>query len=98
MCQVGTVVAYWSLTQEVAELAKFESFYCNDIFLSLNSANSMKNNLGKTRMFGYLIVFYFVFYNVYYGDEQYLCKDMNSIWVVWRLHLKHIHRDRHYAT
>ena len=50
MCQVDAVVACWSLTQEVAEWAKFESFYWNDIFLSLNSLNSVKNNLGKTRL------------------------------------------------
>ena len=47
MCLTGTVVASWSLTQEVAGW-QFESFYCNDkYFFSLNSANSVKH-LGKT--------------------------------------------------
>ena len=39
ICCAGAVVACWSLTQEVAG---FESFCCNDNFLSLNSANSLK--------------------------------------------------------
>ena len=42
MCQAGAVVAYWSLTQEMAGWQGFEPFYCNQIFLSLNSANSLK--------------------------------------------------------
>ena len=37
MCLSGTLVASWTLTQEVAGFAKFESCYCNDIFLSLTS-------------------------------------------------------------
>ena len=43
MCLAGTVVASWSLIQEVAGLQGFEPFYCDDIFLSLNSLNSVNN-------------------------------------------------------
>ena len=32
MCQVGAVVACWSLKQEVAGWQGFEPFYCNQIF------------------------------------------------------------------
>ena len=47
---IGVSVASWPGTQEVAERAKFKSFYCNDIFLSLNSLNSVKKHLGKTQL------------------------------------------------
>ena len=50
MCQAGAVVACWSLIQEVAGWQGFKSFYCNQIFLSLNSANSLKTFNGKTTM------------------------------------------------
>ena len=54
MCLTGAVVACWPLTQEVAGCAKFESFYCNDIFLLLNSLNSVKKHLGKTQLLPHL--------------------------------------------
>ena len=52
MCFAGTVVASWSVTQEVAGWKDRADFYCNDkYFLSMISMNSVKH-LGKTQMVG----------------------------------------------
>ena len=51
MCLPGAVVACWTLTQEVAGV---RVLLLNDIFLSLNSLNSVTKNykhLGKTLLF-----------------------------------------------
>ena len=56
MCLAGTVVASWSLTQEVAGSSPFTVM---TIFLSLNSENSLKN-LGKIPLYYICIVYYII--------------------------------------
>ena len=53
MCSAGTVVACWPLTQEVVGWAGIRILLLNDIFLSLNSLNSVTKiyrHLGKNRI------------------------------------------------
>ena len=47
ICPAGTLIASWPLAQEVAEYANFESFYCNDIFVTEFSEKTFRENQGS---------------------------------------------------
>ena len=64
MCQVGAAVACWSLKQEVAGWQGFEPFYCNQIFLSLNSTNSLKTFRKNSNRFEVISIGCFAVLNI----------------------------------
>ena len=79
MCLAGAVVASCSLKKRWLG-GRFESFYCNDTFLTLNSANSVKNIQGNSNEhhWGFMkqIVYITVCPNNYSNEFNYIvCND-----------------------